>query len=739
MRIFKISFILIILNVFMFLSADPPNWQVITGTQYSMVMIAQASLYGSIIEGDNGNIIAAFGPGGESDCRSIAMWQPLTPPEESFWYSTIVGNTGGEPIIFKFYEAASDQIFTFNETVVFQDNQTYGSPTDPFQLTIQNSFIGGTISLITNTPPAASITEVIIECDGQTTNPNSSGYYQFELTSGFYDISAQLDGYVTVTLENIELIGNQSVSDADITLIDWEQISGTQYSMVLMTTADVFGVPISGGIGNIVAAFGPNGDTDCRGIAEWQDANPPYWEGYWYFTLVGNSAGEMISFQIFEKATETIYECTQLIEFIDNETIGSPEEPYNISNGSIQSFNLNENWNWISFNVHPDNTLIETVFAPLVNDINQVKSQSESSVYYSPSGNWVGDLLEITDGEAYLVQMNNAVSGFEVEGSPIDPSAAISLDISWNWVAYYPLYSLEIGEALFSIEDNVYQVKNQNQSSTYINPPGSWQGDLDFMEPDQGYKIFMYSPDELIYIPSDNDLQVVDNDLPMMDPPDWQQITGTQYSMILMAEASLNGEDFTNEGENTIAAFGPGGETDCRSIGYWQEPNPPNYDGFWYFTIVGNDNGDEIIFKLYDEATDQVFDCNETIIFADNETIGSPDDLYEITATGSGIGDDQIPQEADCSISVFPNPFNPSTTISFELSTETTGNAELVIYNLKGQKIKTFSNNQISKSANKQIIWNGIDDNKQPVSTGIYFVKLKTGKETLTKKLMLLK
>ncbi|HHE65547.1 MAG TPA: T9SS type A sorting domain-containing protein, partial [Bacteroidetes bacterium] len=84
-------------------------------------------------------------------------------------------------------------------------------------------------------------------------------------------------------------------------------------------------------------------------------------------------------------------------------------------------------------------------------------------------------------------------------------------------------------------------------------------------------------------------------------------------------------------------------------------------------------------------------------------------------------------------------PFNPSTTISFELSTETTGNAELVIYNLKGQKIKTFSNNQISKSANKQIIWNGIDDNKQPVSTGIYFVKLKTGKETLTKKLMLLK
>ncbi|RLD54369.1 MAG: hypothetical protein DRJ01_18100, partial [Bacteroidetes bacterium] len=56
----------------------------------------------------------------------------------------------------------------------------------------------------------------------------------------------------------------------------------------------------------------------------------------------------------------------------------------------------------------------------------------------------------------------------------------------------------------------------------------------------------------------------------------------------------------------------------------------------------------------------------------------------------------------------YPNPFNPTTTISFSLSNEQNKQNEqtkLEIYNLKGQKVKTFSNLQINKSTNQQIIW----------------------------------
>jgi len=82
----------------------------------------------------------------------------------------------------------------------------------------------------------------------------------------------------------------------------------------------------------------------------------------------------------------------------------------------------------------------------------------------------------------------------------------------------------------------------------------------------------------------------------------------------------------------------------------------------------------------------------------------------------------------------YPNPFNPTTTISFS-TTESTENTELVIYNLKGQKIRQFSifNSQSS------ITWDGTDQANKPVSSGIYFYKLKAGNFEQTKKMILMK
>ncbi len=88
----------------------------------------------------------------------------------------------------------------------------------------------------------------------------------------------------------------------------------------------------------------------------------------------------------------------------------------------------------------------------------------------------------------------------------------------------------------------------------------------------------------------------------------------------------------------------------------------------------------------------------------------------------------------------YPNPFNPTTTISFSTA-ESTEDTELIIYNLKGQKVKRL----ISSSANQlsagqySVIWNGTDENNKLVSSGIYFYKLKSGNYTSTKKMILMK
>ncbi|MBN2460332.1 MAG: hypothetical protein JXB60_01895 [Candidatus Cloacimonetes bacterium] len=119
------------------------------------------------------------------------------------------------------------------------------------------------------------------------------------------------------------------------------------------------------------------------------------------------------------------------------------------------------------------------------------------------------------------------------------------------------------------------------------------------------------------------------------DPPEWEVITGTEFSMVMMTQVSLNGEPFTNYGNNILAAFGPGGDEDCRSLAVWQEENPPYYDAFWYMTIVGNeeDQGQEIFFKIYDDTSEGIFNCLETVIFQDNQIIGSPTQPFQLTVT----------------------------------------------------------------------------------------------------------
>ena len=90
----------------------------------------------------------------------------------------------------------------------------------------------------------------------------------------------------------------------------------------------------------------------------------------------------------------------------------------------------------------------------------------------------------------------------------------------------------------------------------------------------------------------------------------------------------------------------------------------------------------------------------------------------------------------------FPNPFNPSgagrspsTTISFSLNTENTEETELIIYNIKGQKIRQYSIQQLPDS----IMWDGKDEGGNFVSSGIYLYKIKSGKYSSSGKMILLK
>ena len=84
----------------------------------------------------------------------------------------------------------------------------------------------------------------------------------------------------------------------------------------------------------------------------------------------------------------------------------------------------------------------------------------------------------------------------------------------------------------------------------------------------------------------------------------------------------------------------------------------------------------------------------------------------------------------------YPNPFNPSTTISFSNPEESS--IEIIVYNSKGQKIKTLVNGVLS-TGEHTVIWNGTDNRNTAVASGIYFYKMKAGNYTSIKKMILLK
>jgi hypothetical protein len=84
----------------------------------------------------------------------------------------------------------------------------------------------------------------------------------------------------------------------------------------------------------------------------------------------------------------------------------------------------------------------------------------------------------------------------------------------------------------------------------------------------------------------------------------------------------------------------------------------------------------------------------------------------------------------------YPNPFNASTMIKFGLPIA--GHVELSIYNILGKKVITLLD-QDYQAGNHGVIWNGQNATGQPVSSGIYFFRLKSGEFIQIRKLLLLK
>ena len=82
-----------------------------------------------------------------------------------------------------------------------------------------------------------------------------------------------------------------------------------------------------------------------------------------------------------------------------------------------------------------------------------------------------------------------------------------------------------------------------------------------------------------------------------------------------------------------------------------------------------------------------------------------------------------------------PNPFNPKTTINYQLAKST--NVRIIVHDMLGRLVKTLVD-EYQSPGYRMVSWNGKNNQNEDVSSGLYFYSIQAGDFSLTKKMVLL-
>lgn len=161
-------------------------------------------------------------------------------------------------------------------------------------------------------------------------------------------------------------------------------------------------------------------------------------------------------------------------------------------------------------------------------------------------------------------------------------------------------------------------------------------------------------------------------------------------------------------------------------------PNP-NYDDNGYMVAkAASDNSHYGYTELYfknDSLYLTHFLRDGSVL--DNE-IFTPNEKTKISNVNSikNVNQTQLLQS-------YPNPFNLSTNITFQLEKES--NISIKIYDLNGREIRTLINNQNFTAGIHKVSWNGTNENNQIIANGVYYYKLESDHYSHSLKTILLK
>jgi hypothetical protein len=151
---------------------------------------------------------------------------------------------------------------------------------------------------------------------------------------------------------------------------------------------------------------------------------------------------------------------------------------------------------------------------------------------------------------------------------------------------------------------------------------------------------------------------------------------------------------------------------------------------------------DDPTVKTIDLATTTTTDPDHSLMFVFNDADGqmkadSPElSGLSVALSGKDIGGNGIVPTEFALKQNSPNPFNPTTSIAYDLPKAT--NVRLDIFNVLGQKVVTLVDG-FQNAGTQNIIWDGRDQTGSSVASGIYFYRISASDFSATKKMMMLK
>jgi len=110
-------------------------------------------------------------------------------------------------------------------------------------------------------------------------------------------------------------------------------------------------------------------------------------------------------------------------------------------------------------------------------------------------------------------------------------------------------------------------------------------------------------------------------------------------------------------------------------------------------------------------------------------------DLGWLDFLSTGVRD-ATPTVAVPSLSIYPNPFNPTATIRYEVYSGQ--HIDLAIFDVQGHLVRSLRSGWAGEGPH-ETAWDGRDERGRPVASGVYYARLAAGPKTVTKKVVLLK